>query len=271
MSPSARRSRISLRAAPALAAGEDGDADAGGVRQRRDGFEMLARQDLGRRHEGGLPAGLDHRGGGDQRHHRLAGADIALQQAQHALRAREVGDDVVDGILLRMGERIRQRLHDARAQAAFAGASRCRTAGAYARAPAPARVGRRAVRHRRAASRLDSRAARHAAHAAGANGATRRRIGGKRSRETQASILPFRQRGQPGKRAVDRAAHIAERESLGERIDRLDQRQRRRSLFHPPRGRDAPSAACRRRTRRCRRHSGSRRPAGAFPGNRAAR
>ncbi len=110
-----------LALAAALAAGENRDADAGGFRQRRDGVEMLAREDFGRRHEGGLPPGFDHGRRRDQRDHGFAGADIALQQPQHALRASEVGDDVVDRLLLPMGERVRQRLQDARAQAALAG------------------------------------------------------------------------------------------------------------------------------------------------------
>ena len=70
--------------------------DAGGFGERRDGLEMLAREDFGRRHQGGLPSGLDHGCGGEQRHHGLAGADIALQQPQHALRQGEIVDDVVD-------------------------------------------------------------------------------------------------------------------------------------------------------------------------------
>ena len=49
--------------------------------------EMLPREDFGRRHQRGLAAGLDHGGGGEQRHDGLAGADIALQQPQHALAA----------------------------------------------------------------------------------------------------------------------------------------------------------------------------------------
>ncbi len=110
-----------MRSLPALAAGEDRHAQASGVRQRRNGVEMLAGEDFGRRHEGGLPPGFDHGGRRDQRHHGLAGADVALQQPQHALRAGEVGDDVVDGLLLRMGERIGQAFEDARAQAALAG------------------------------------------------------------------------------------------------------------------------------------------------------
>ena len=40
------------------------------------------------------PASITLRG--EQRHHGLAGADIALQQPQHALRQGEIGDDVVD-------------------------------------------------------------------------------------------------------------------------------------------------------------------------------
>ena len=64
--------------------------------QRRDGREVLAREDFGRRHQRGLPAGLDHGRGGEQRHHGLAGADVALQQPHHAVRQSQVGDDVVD-------------------------------------------------------------------------------------------------------------------------------------------------------------------------------
>ncbi len=105
----------------ALASGQDRDANTGGFGQRRDRIEMLAREQLGRRHESGLPSGLDHAGRGDQRHHRFAGADVALQQPQHALRQSEVVDDVVDRLLLRMRQRIRQRLEDTGTQKAFAG------------------------------------------------------------------------------------------------------------------------------------------------------
>ena len=44
-----------------LAAGENGDTDAGGFRQRCDRSEMLARKNFCWRHERGLAAGLDHR------------------------------------------------------------------------------------------------------------------------------------------------------------------------------------------------------------------
>ncbi len=48
--------------------------------------QMLAREQLGRRHQRGLRAGLDGGGHGEQRDNGLAAADIALQQTQHALR-----------------------------------------------------------------------------------------------------------------------------------------------------------------------------------------
>ena len=90
ISPAASRARNVGALAAALAAGEDRDPEAGRLGERRDGGEVLARQDLGRRHQGGLPAGLDRDRAGEQRHHGLARADVALQQAQHAVRLAEI-------------------------------------------------------------------------------------------------------------------------------------------------------------------------------------
>ena len=58
---------------------------------------------------------------------------------------------------------------------------------------------------------------------------------GKRSRAIQASSCHSGRSGRRAERAVHRAAHIAEREALGQRIDRLDQRQIRKALLvhHP--------------------------------------
>ena len=95
--------------AAALAAGEDSDVDPGRGCQRRDGVEMLPRQDLGRRHQRGLTAAFDHGRGSKQRHHGLAGADVALQQPQHAFGLGQIGDDVLDRARLRRRERIGQR------------------------------------------------------------------------------------------------------------------------------------------------------------------
>ena len=84
---------------------------------------MLAGEDFGRRHQGGLPASLDHRRCRKQRHHRLAGADVAMQQSDHALRAGEIGHDVVHRARLRRRQRIGQRRDHLGAQAALAGAA----------------------------------------------------------------------------------------------------------------------------------------------------
>ena len=61
---------------------------------------MLAREDFGRRHQRGLPAALDHGSRREQRHHGLAGTDIALQQPHHPFRLAEVGDDGVERAVL---------------------------------------------------------------------------------------------------------------------------------------------------------------------------
>ena len=112
-----------LAGGPALAAGQNGNANAGGFGERCDRCKMLARKDLGRRHDGGLPSGLDDARRRGKCNHRFSGADVALQQTQHPLRQSEVGRDVVERLLLRMRERIRQRLQYARPQASLAGAA----------------------------------------------------------------------------------------------------------------------------------------------------
>ena len=76
-----------------LAAGEDRDPHAGALGERRDGLDVLARQNFGRRHQRGLLAGLSDGGGREQRHHGLAGADVALQQPQHAHRLLQILGD----------------------------------------------------------------------------------------------------------------------------------------------------------------------------------
>ena len=75
-----------------------------GCGEALDGLQVLAGQQLGRRHQRGLRAGLDRRRHGEQRHHRLAAADIALQQPQHAVRAGEIRIDLGKRALLRACE-----------------------------------------------------------------------------------------------------------------------------------------------------------------------
>ena len=81
---------------------------------------MLAGQNLGRRHQRGLRAGLDHGEHGEQRDHGLAAADVALEQAQHALGPREIGRDLGQGRPLRRGQPKRQGVEHGATQPAVA-------------------------------------------------------------------------------------------------------------------------------------------------------
>ena len=73
---------------------------------------MLAREDVGRRQQRGLAAGLHRVRHRQQRDHGLAAADIALQQAQHACRLGHVGDDLGESLLLGLGQGVRQLADD---------------------------------------------------------------------------------------------------------------------------------------------------------------
>ena len=211
--------------AAALAAGQDRDLDAGGGGERCDRLEVLAREDLGRRHQRGLPAAFDHGGGGEQRHHGLARADVALQQPQHAFGLGEIGDDVGDRARLRRGQRIGQGLDQLLAQLRRCRWWRGRRAGADARAPARAQAGRPGTRHRRAASRRRRRERRRPARAGGAACAARWRKDGKRSRATQLGSCHSGRSGRRSSAPLDGLADLIEAEAFGQRIDRLDQRQ----------------------------------------------
>ena len=60
--------------------------------------EMLRRQNLGGRHERHLQSVLHRDDGRQQRHDRLAGADVPLQQAVHGLGTPHVVDDLLQGL-----------------------------------------------------------------------------------------------------------------------------------------------------------------------------
>ena len=207
-----------------FAAGQDRDLQPGAGRQRRDGGKVLPRQDFGRRHQRRLSAGLDRARHGEQRHDRLAGADVALQQAQHALRLGEIGIDLGEREFLRAGQRVGQGFADGVLDPAVAGQ---RPAGKppHIRArqrqrhlsgqelvigePAPGSALRRHVdRVFRIVQPRQRRAERRKALAA-----------------RQFRVEPFRQRRQPRQRLADGAAQHLSRQAGGQRIDRLDQRQ----------------------------------------------
>ena len=96
------------RAPALLAAGEDRDAHADAVELAEQCRMMLAGEDLGWGQQRRLRAGFDR---GEHRHQRnqgLARADIALEQAQHGHRLREIAADFLDHPPLRPGQLVRE-------------------------------------------------------------------------------------------------------------------------------------------------------------------
>ena len=100
------------------ARGEEGDAHPQLGAQRLEREEVLLGERLGRGHQGALPTRLHRAEERVQRNHRLAGADIALEESLHRRRPAEVGVDLGDHLLLRLGEREGQHRAVARRQAA---------------------------------------------------------------------------------------------------------------------------------------------------------
>ena len=121
ISPEASASSFAARAwplsRPVSSASRSPAASASGG----EAFEVLAGEDLGRRHHRGLSAGLDGREHRHERDQRLARADIPLQQAVHPMRRRHVGDDLVDRPALRARRAVGQGGEDLLAQMPVAG------------------------------------------------------------------------------------------------------------------------------------------------------
>src|SRR5260221_5459709 len=111
---------------PAFPARQYCHTNVSGFRERRNGCKVMSRENFSWRYERSLPSGFDHGGGGGQGNDSLAGPDIALQEAQHPLRAGEVRGDVVDRFLLGMRERVGQCLQDAGAETPFTGTAAAR-------------------------------------------------------------------------------------------------------------------------------------------------
>ena len=94
IAPAAREVEDLLASLALVAAGEQGQPQTRRCRRTFERRQMLAGEDFGRRHQRRLGAafdGADHR---QQGHHRLARADVALQQPQHARRRPHIGVDL---------------------------------------------------------------------------------------------------------------------------------------------------------------------------------
>ncbi len=71
---------------------------------------VLLCEHLGRRHQGTLVTTLYGREQHGDRHDRLAGPDVALEESVHRMRRGQIGFDLADGLRLRTGERIVERV-----------------------------------------------------------------------------------------------------------------------------------------------------------------
>ena len=191
---------------------------------------------------GRRPRPRQHR---QQRDHGLAAADIALQQAQHAVRLPPCRRRSRPAPALAPVSAKRSRPRPA-SQVAGAGdqpAARRRAACAHQRyAPA----GSPGARHRQAARAPGCRGRDRRRSAARARAASASRQPGQPLALAQAGSIHSGSSGARSSAAATPRAHDARRQPGGQRIDRLDGRQPRRLVRRRRRSRDAPSA-CRRR------------------------
>ena len=204
----------------ALAAGEQRGREPGGRQQPGERRLMLARQDLGRRHDRSLAAGLDrgeHREHGDER---LAAADVALEQPQHARRPRHVGLDRRQHLPLPGGQAERQGVEQRPAQPAIAHQH-------------PPRLLRGRAPHQRQRQLIGQQLVEGEALAGGRLG---RDVGGagrpmqapQRVAEARPAalreprrVLPFGELRQILERLPGEPAEDAQAQALGQRVDRL--------------------------------------------------
>ena len=186
-------------------------------RQPRQRAMMLLRQHLGRRHHRCLLAGLNRAQHGQQRHHRLARADIALQEAQHPPARRQVGIDLRQRLLLRPGKRPTEPSQRFRPQGAVA-------------AKALSRPGAQPAAHHRQCHLVGEEFIIGEPCAAGVAGyfgrclhrAQRRGEVGPLLTSQQRGVVPFRQGGKTRQSAGDRLRHLPFVQPFGQTPHRVD-------------------------------------------------
>jgi hypothetical protein len=206
-----------------LAAREQRDANARRIAELRQGRMVLAREDFGRHHQRALSAALHRRGECQQRHDRLAGAHVTLEEAQHALAGGHVAQDLLQRPGLCLGEAVGQGLDQLRAEIAGSGKPpplRALHAGAHEREGELVRQ-QLVIGEPAACGRV------------GADGGGRGRVvqrlqrrieGGPAMALQEGLVLPFGKLRQFLQRLGDGLGQHLGRKPLGQRIDRLDER-----------------------------------------------
>ena len=104
---------------------QPGDLQGQAVEPRRELAIVLLGEDFGRRHECDLIARLDGLQRRQRRDHRLAAADVALQEPLHRLAFREVAPDLRDDALLRPGQGERKPRVERASERRIARQTRC--------------------------------------------------------------------------------------------------------------------------------------------------
>ena len=189
-------------------------------REMRQGAVVLAGEHLGGRHQRRLGAGFHRAQHGQQRHQRLAGPDVALQQPQHAAGAAEVGVDLRQRACLRRRGGEAEAFQRLGAQRAVARQDAAR-AGAHPAAHHAQRhlSGQQLVIREADAGPVGRRFCRGLDRAQGVG------EGGPFLAAEQGRIVPFGQGGQAGQRFPHGGAHLARPQAGGEAPYRLDRRQ----------------------------------------------
>ena len=216
-----QRRQRSFSRAPRIPPREQGEGDAAALQQSAERIGVLVGQQLGRHHQSGLRAGLHRDQHGKQRHHGLAAADVALEEAEHAAFLREVLDDLGGSGALAFGQSEGEGgLHRA-AEPAVAGDG----------ATAPASGGAAHQRQRQLVRQQlvvgEARAGRGVGLKVGGvlgrmRGLERLVPGRPPTRCHQARLDPFGQRRRPRQRGAHRAGHRLQRDPRRQRIDGLD-------------------------------------------------
>ena len=190
-----------------------------------DGFSVLQRQNFGRCHQNDLRAiihRLHHR---DKRHYGFAAAHIALQQAQHALGLVHIGGDIGQSFLLRTSEGEGQHL----GQAGLQGTGARKTAPRRAPSLAAHQCQRELVRQQFIISQPRARRM-HGRQGIGVfglvHGAHGRVPRHPVLRRQPIRVLPFGKFGNGAQSGLHRLHQRFCRNARGQRINRLDDRQR---------------------------------------------
>ncbi len=203
------------------AAGELPNLDASGVAELRQGAEVLAGEKLGGGHERALRARFDGAEHGQHRDQRLARADIALQQAEHAAGRGHVGADLGERLRLARGEGVAEGGQRLVLQGAGA---RQRPAGAVALATTH-QADRHLARQQLVIGQALARQGGERPQGA-LEGADRGVEGGPLLARDEGGVGPFGQRAEPFQRGFHRGAQALRRQVADQRPDRLDERQR---------------------------------------------